>query len=125
MTEGNIIKLNNTDVNGNVIGGHYLEIKLSIEPNPQALIDALNRIKDNPHAEDIQDFIDNLDYLTNQHPDAVIGLEGKLKNGGRDDLIEEAIIRKDAFVKKICKGQITTRRQYIYYYALKKIEAAF
>ncbi|RRV23306.1 hypothetical protein EGJ29_09700 [Pseudomonas sp. s199] len=55
----------------------------------------------------------------------MIGLEAKLRNGNREDLIESAIEHKDRFVKKISRGQLASRRQYIYYYILQKLDTQF
>ncbi|RRV10444.1 hypothetical protein EGJ27_02135 [Pseudomonas sp. v388] len=96
-------------------------------PDPAALSRLLTQIQELSETdEDFQYFIGRLDFFTNQKTQTpVIGLEQKLRNGGRDDLLEIAIERKDAFAKRLFKSQLNRRRQGIFLYILQKISFAF
>lgn len=76
--------------------------------------------------DDFQWFVDRLEFFTAQKTKIpVIGLEQKLKNGGREDLIDIAIERKDLFSKRLLKSQLTQRRQGVFIYILQKITFSF
>lgn len=96
-------------------------------PDPSAITRALARIQElSENDEDFQWFVERLDFFTNQKTQTpVIGLEQKLMNGGRDDLLEIAIERKDFFAKRLMKSQLNRRRQGIFLYILQKISFAF
>lgn len=96
-------------------------------PDPAALARLLAQIQELSETdEDFQYFIQRLDFFTNQKTQTpVIGLEQKLRNGGRDDLLEIAIERKDAFAKRLFRSQLNRRRQGIFLYILQKISFGF
>lgn len=96
-------------------------------PDPTAITRALARFQElSENDEDFQWFVERLDFFTNQKTQTpVIGLEQKLTNGGRDDLLEVAIERKDFFAKRLMKSQLNRRRQGIFLYILQKISFAF
>lgn len=96
-------------------------------PDPAALSRLLAQIQELSETdEDFQYFIGRLDFFSNQKAQTpIIGLEHKLLNGGRDDLLEIAIERKDAFAKRLFKSQLNRRRQGIFLYILQKISFAF
>jgi hypothetical protein len=96
-------------------------------PDPSAITRMLAKIQAlSEHDEDFQWFIERLDFFTNQkNQTTVIGLEQKLINGGRDDLLETAIERKDLFAKRLMKSQLNRRRQGVFLYILQKISFTF
>ncbi|WP_373620484.1 ABC-three component system protein [Pseudomonas aeruginosa] len=96
-------------------------------PDPTAITRALARFQElSENDEDFQWFVERLDFFTNQKTQTpVIGLEQKLRNGGREDLIEVAIERKDFFAKRLMKSQLNRRRQGVFLYILQKISFGF
>lgn len=122
------IKIVESEVGGDVVGGNKYQVLISPSaPNPEVLRGAIERITAlSEEDEEFQDFLDGYNFFVVQKSGRdVIGLEGKLRRGGRDDLLEEAFEKKDRFAKKVMKGQLTRRRQYIYFYILQKIQSAF
>ncbi|MDX2353241.1 hypothetical protein [Stutzerimonas xanthomarina] len=81
-------------------------------PDPTAITRALAKFQELSESdEDFQWFVERLDFFTNQKTQTpVIGLEQKLINGGREDLLEVAIERKDFFAKCLMKSQLNQRR---------------
>lgn len=96
-------------------------------PDPTAITRALSRIQVLSESdEDFQWFVERLDFFTNQKTQTpVIGLEQKLMNGGREDLLEVAIERKDVFAKRLMRSQLNRRSQGVFLYILQKIHFAF
>lgn len=96
-------------------------------PDPAAISRALAKFQELSKAdEDFRWFVERLDFFTNQkNQTLVIGLEQKLINGDREDLLEIAIERKDFFAKRLMKSQLNPRRQWIFLYILQKISFAF
>ncbi|HUE93070.1 ABC-three component system protein [Pseudomonas sp.] len=122
------VKVVNSSVKGSVIGGNNYEITISPPaPDPELLRGAIKQLETlSAQDEEFADFLERFEYYVNDHSGRpVIGLENKLINGGREDLIESAIEHKDRFVKRISRGQMAGRRQYIYYYVLQKLHVQF
>lgn len=124
MTEMNI---KNSTIHGPLAGGNQTNIYYQQTPNPEILRKAIEKLeKLSLEDEEYRDFIDRLGYyLQERNGRTNIGLEQKLLNGGREDLVDDAIMHKDFFAKKIARGQLARRRQYIYFYILQKISASF
>jgi len=55
----------------------------------------------------------------------VIGLEEKLRNGGRPDIVDTAVAAKDRFSKILTKHEYSPAAQEIYAYLLAKIHQLF
>ncbi len=126
-------KMNKANVWGSQIHGgvrvgdetnYYINLP---PPDPTAITRALAKFQElSENDEDFQWFVERLDFFTNQRTQSpVIGLEQKLINGGREDLLEVAIERKDFFVKCLMKSQLNQRRQGVFLYILQKISFAF
>ncbi|GAC1036954.1 hypothetical protein thsps117_17110 [Pseudomonas sp. No.117] len=125
MTEIRVVK---SEVGGDVIGGSKYEVHISsVSTSPDVLRNAIERIVSmSVHDEELEDFLERYSYYTIQRSGRdVIGLEEKLRLGGREDLLEEAFEKKDRFAKKIMRTQLARRRQYVYFYALQKVQSAF
>lgn len=125
MNKANIL---GSSIQGDVRVGDDTNYIINLPPpDPTAITRALARIQDlSEHDEDFKYFIERLDFFTNQKTHApMIGLEQKLKNGEREDLLDIAIERKDAFAKRILKSQLNRRRQCIFLYILQKISFGF
>lgn len=125
----NEIVIKNSEVTGSIVGGdqHNVTYVMPATPNPNTIKAGLDRISSlSKDDEELEDFIELFhSYLADRTGRPVIGLEQKLINGNRKDLIEDAIEHKDRFAKIAAKAQLSPRRQYIYFYILQKIKASF
>lgn len=120
--------IEDSEIHGPVIVGDQKNFHLTLPPpDPTAITRGLAKFQELCEKdEDFQHFVERLEFFTNQKERSpVIGLEQKLKNGGRDDLLEVAIERKDAFAKRLMRSQLNPRRQWIFLYILQKISFAF
>ena len=125
MNKANVL---GSHIHGNLKVGDDTNYIINLPPpDPAAITRMLAKIQElSENDEDFQWFVERLDFFTNQKTQTtVIGLEQKLMNGGRDDLIETAIERKDLFAKRLMKSQLNRRRQGIFLYILQKISFAF
>lgn len=95
--------------------------------DPRGLLNLINRSKSLSEVdEEYRDFIDELNSLLNPRPGrAIIGLEEKLKNGGREDLIDDAIYLENKFAKRVAREQLSRVAQAVYLHCLSKINSAF
>lgn len=75
-------------------------------------------------ADHLFEFLDDYVYYVDEGVD-VIGLEAKLKNGDREDLVEEAVKKKDFAAKRIMRSELAPRSKYIYSYIFDKISGSF
>ncbi|MCK9818139.1 hypothetical protein M1B35_29425 [Pseudomonas sp. MAFF 302046] len=125
----NKIVVTESDVKGSVVGGdqHNVTYIVAAAPDPNVIRAGLDRIGALSEGdEEFQDFVELLNtYLADRAGRPVIGLQKKLVNGNREDLVEEAIEHKDRFAKIAARAQLSPRRQYIYFYILQKIKASF
>lgn len=118
----------NSQIHGNIKVGDDNHYTINLPPADPAVVERfLKKIEElSSSDEDFQWFVERLEFFTTQKTKIpVIGLEQKLKNGGREDLIEVAIERKDLFVKRLFKSQLTQRRQGVFIYILQKISFSF
>jgi len=80
-------------------------------------------------AEENQELVDIIEELTEYvtpHPyRETIGLEKKLKNGGREDLLGNAIRYKSRFAGRVCKSQMSLTEQKVYVQILSHIRVSF
>lgn len=125
----NKIVIDNSDVKGPIIGGDQNNVTyvVAAAPDPSVIRAGLDRIGAlSKGDEEFKDFIELFNsYLNDRAGRPIIGLKQKLLNGDREDLVEEAVEHKDRFAKIAAKAQLSPRRQYIYFYILQKIKAAF
>lgn len=118
----------NSQIHGNMKVGDDNHYTINLPPaDPTVIARFLQKIEElSSNDEDFHWFVDRLEFFTTQKTKIpVIGLEQKLKNGGREDLIEIAIERKDSFAKRLFKSQLTQRRQGVFIYILQKISFSF
>jgi len=123
----NTVSVQGSKIIGDVIGGNKY-VKVLSAPNPDALKNAIVKLTGlSQDSDEYKDFVEGLDFYLNDVKSSrnVIGLEQKLINGGREDLVDEAVTKKDRFSKILARGQLSPRRQYMYYYALQKIQSSF
>lgn len=75
--------------------------------------------------EDFKGFITKLTEYMHPREEEVIGLEQKLINGNRQDLLYDAEFQKEKFAKKIIKGQLSKSVQNAYVHILACINSLF
>lgn len=117
-----------SSIHGDVKVGDDTHFNIQLPPpDPSVIARALAKMQELKESdEDFQWFVDRLNFFTNDKAkNPVIGLEKKLENGGRYDLVETAIERKDLFAKRLMKSQLNPRRQYVFLYILQKIDFVF
>ena len=119
----NNIKTKNSTINGDVFIGdkHYQQPELL--PLQNAIKAIQSSIKENPELEEI---IEELAEYTTDHPNReIIGVEKKLINGNRKDLLEDAVYLKNKFERLLAKKQMSLVEQRIYAHVLAVIDTSF
>lgn len=82
--------------------------------------------KEKQENEDLREFCEELDYFNSVIDEDIIGLEEKLKNGGREKIIHYAKEVKERFHKKLIKSsQYSLVAQDINVYLLTKVRRGF
>ena len=100
---------------------------LFIEPDKTALEKVIEKIVSTA-GENIElvDIIDDLkDYITESPGREIVGLEVKLKDGGREDALGYAIQLKNKFERRVAKAQMSLVEQKVYVQVLAHILTAF
>lgn len=83
-------------------------------------------VLDSKEDEELARIIDELqDYITNHPSRAIIGLESKLINAGRDAEYSDAVLLKNRFERRVAKGQLSITEQKVYVQVLSHILTAF
>ena len=104
----------------NYLGDIYEAEYSSLEKVIQQIITAA---KDN---QELVDIIEDLTEYISAHPSReIIGLEKKLENGGRTDLINNAILFKNKFSRRVAKSQMSITEQKVYVQVLSHILISF
>lgn len=75
--------------------------------------------------EELREFIEDLAEFTTVRNRTIIGLENKLLDGNRDDLVEDAIYWKNKFERKLARNQLFLSEQKVYVQVLAFICTAF
>jgi len=65
------------------------------------------------------------EYLLPRPGRKIIGLEEKLKEGNRLDLLEDAAYLENKFARRVTKHQFSTSEEIIYFHCLSKINSSF
>lgn len=112
--------------------GHDLivgsQLKIVVEKrSPDALIALLERSRqlseDDP---EYRAMIEELDSFLQARPGRkIVGLEAKLKSGGRDDLIDDADFLANRFARRLARTQMSPSLQALYLHCLSRINSAF
>ena len=89
-------------------------------PLSNAMESILLNINDDP---DFEGFIEEL--LSHTHYRTIIGLEGKLLEANKEELLLEAIDLKEKFAKKLEREQLSITVQYFYAHILSYIKSVF
>lgn len=120
MTNRTTIK--NSTFKDFVNGNKYVH-EAELLPLEKAIKQIQKTIRDNPAFEGI---IEELaEYITDRPGREIVGVEKKLENGGRQDLIEDAIYQKNKFGRFIAKKQLSLTEQNVYAHVLAAMETAF
>lgn len=89
-------------------------------PLSNAIQSILKTVQEDP---DFEGFIEEL--LCYTRPRTIIGLEGKLKEANKEEMLLEAIDLKEKFAKKLEKDQLSLTVQHFYAHILAYIRAVF
>lgn len=118
----NNLNISDSDV-GDIVHGDKNVYPEELQPLEKAIKSIQETIVDSPELEGI---IEELaEYTTNRPDRKIIGVEEKLTNGGREDLIENAVYLKNKFERKVAKKQLSRVEQHVYAHVLAVIETTF
>lgn len=118
----NNLDVNNSSIDDIVFGDKKVYAE-ELHPLEKAIKSIQEIMSGSPELEGI---IEELAEYTTDRPDReIIGVEAKLINGGREDLISNAVYYKNKFERKIAKRQLSHAEQMVYAHVLATIEAAF
>lgn len=111
------------EVQGDAVLGNKYVNEAALLPLEKAIRALQRSIKENPELESI---IEELaEYTTDRPGRPIIGVEGKLTNGNRQDLIENAIYLKNKFERMLAKRQMSLIEQKVYAHVLAMIDTTF
>ena len=120
---GNQVILKNSNVEGDVVQGDKNVLQAPLLPLEKAIQAIIDSTEDNKELEGI---IEELaEYITNRPDREIIGVEQKLINGGRDDLLKDAVYLKNKFERTITKKQMSLVTQKVYAHVLAMIGSSF
>ncbi|RTL52415.1 MAG: hypothetical protein EKK46_11030 [Rhodocyclaceae bacterium] len=118
--------ITNNQINGNVGLGHQTNITIQ-RPNFNALSEVVSRSKElttsDPAYVDILEALS--DFLAQRPGRKVIGLEQKLINGDRTDLLEDAAFLENQASRRLARNQMSPTLQTLYLHCLAQINTAF
>lgn len=78
------------------------------------------------HEKELVDIIEELaGYITDHPTRKIIGLEKKLEQGNRKELIEHATLLKNRFERRIAKNQMSLSEQHVYIQVLSAINTTW
>ncbi|CAM3694440.1 ABC-three component system protein [Halomonas casei] len=118
----NKANISESQFNDVVQGNKYIN-EAALLPLEKAIAAIQASIIDNPLMEEI---IEELgEYTTNRPDREIIGVEKKLENGGREDLIENAVYLKNKFERYLAKKQLSLVEQHVYAHVLAMIDTTF
>lgn len=113
----------NTAISGDVVLGNKTTNQAPLLPLEKAIQSILESTDENPELEEI---IEELaEYITNRPDREVIGVKQKLINGGREDLLDDAVYLKNKFERTIAKKQMSLIDQKVYAHVLAMIGSLF
>ncbi|ELB2037761.1 hypothetical protein QNZ67_002610 [Vibrio parahaemolyticus] len=99
--------------------------------SPSVVINALEHLiirsqdmaKEDPEYRDMLEELQ--DFLKARPGRNIIGLENKLLEGEREDLIEDAQYLESKFARKVARGQLSDKEEIVYFHCLSKINSFF
>ncbi|MFZ4929565.1 ABC-three component system protein [Chryseobacterium sp. Mn2064] len=125
----NEVKVEDSSIGGDLVGrDSYKTYNYNYSNSSSTYIQDLyqryeKEKKENPG---FKDFCDELDYYNSVIDEQVIGLEEKLRQGGRERILFYALTVKDAFHRKLLQNsQLSVIAQEINIYLLAKVRRGF
>lgn len=116
-----------TDIHDNEINDVVLGDKISnhvrLTPLEKAIREIQKACESSPELIAIIDELN--DYITDHPTREIIGVEKKLENGDRQDLIDDAVVLKNMFDRRISKQTMSLAEQKIYIHILAMINTTF
>lgn len=131
MADNNDVKIEDSNVGGNLAGRDYNDKSVSITNNYHSrstyLQELYKRFEEEKSSNpEFKELCEELDYLNSVIDSDVIGLEKKLEDGGREKLLAYALDVKDRFHRKLMKtSQYSLIAQDINVYLLTKVRSSF
>lgn len=112
-----------SSISGDVVQGDKNVNLTPLLPLEKAIQSIIDSTEENHELEDV---IEELaEYITNRPDREIIGVEQKLINGGRDDLLKDAVYLKNKFERTIAKEQMSLITQKVYAHVLAMIGSSF
>lgn len=131
MADNNDVKIEDSNVSGNLAGRDYNDKSVSITNNYHSRSTYLQELyrryeEEKSSNPEFKELCEELDYLNSVIDSEVIGLEKKLEDGGREKLLAYALDVKDRFHRKLMKtSQYSLIAQDINVYLLAKVRSSF
>ena len=122
------ISVSDTLIGGNFTGRDDNSLHINNSYNRSAYLEDLydKFQKEKAESTELREFCEELDYFNSIIDEDIIGLEQKLKNGGKEKLIYYATDVKERFHKKLIKtSQYSLVAQDINVYLLTKVRRGF
>lgn len=131
MANNSTPNISNNDISNNnasrdiVVGTNYSFNELKTKSN--ALANLLNRSKQLCATDsEYRYMIEELqEYLQPRPGRKIIGLQAKLREGDRLDLLEDAMYLENRFARRVTRNQFSTSEEVIYCHCLSKINSTF
>jgi hypothetical protein len=126
--EENEISVTDTQIGGKFTGRDDNSFNINSSYDRSAYLEDLydKFQKEKAENKELREFSEELDYFNSIIDENIIGLEQKLKNGGREKLIHYATEVKERFHKKLIKtSQYSLVAQDINVYLLTKVRRGF
>jgi hypothetical protein len=113
---------------GDIVAGNKIKIERHYHGPPVGIVEQLleklqDEMENNPQSCDVIERLQRF-YKGRTHDD-VIGLEAKLQAGGREDEYEDALERKEMFVKLLEQWALYASAQLIFAHLLARAEHHF
>lgn len=124
----NGVQLSDTSIGGNFTGRDDNSLNINTYHEPSAYLqDLYDKFqKEKGENQELRELCEELDYFNSIVDEDIIGLEEKLKNGGRERLIHYAKEVKERYHKKLIKtSQYSLVAQDINVYLLSKVRRGF
>ncbi len=117
------VSVKNNQVDGDLVIGDKNQYLPSVSALEKAIQKIVASAEENP---EICEIIEELNEYISDNPDRpIIGVEKKLTNGDRADLIEKAVAHKNKFERIIAKRQLSTIEQKVFLHILANIDTNF
>jgi len=125
VIKDNVVK-DNTIGDSLYIGSTILKLEVP-KVDTNTLIEIIERSKKlSEEDEEYKNLLEELNSLLSTRPGRnIIGLEEKLKNGKREEVIDDAIYLESKFARRVAKEQLSRTAQAVYLHCLSKIKASF